>query len=140
MANDLNQCSFIGRLGRDPETRYLPNGDPATSFSIAVGWKAKDKEGTEWVNISTYGKLAEICGEWLKKGSQVFVQGRFKTREYEKDGSKRYITEIVADTMQMLGSKQGGNANQDDDHAPAPRQANQRPASNFSDMDDSIPF
>lgn len=128
MANDLNQCSFIGRLGRDPETRHMPNGDAATSFSIAVGWKSKDKEGTEWVNIQTFGKLAEICGDYLKKGSQVFVQGRFRTREYEKDGSKRYMTEIVADQMQMLGGKPGSGesresrgrapSGEEDDHIP----------------------
>lgn len=132
MANDLNQCSFIGRLGRDPETRYMPNGDAATSFSIAVGWKTKDKEGAEWVNIVSYGKLAEICGEWLKKGSQVFIQGRFKTREYEKDGVKRYVTEIVADTMQMLGGKAVGS---DDGQA----KKRSRPAASDDDPD-GIPF
>lgn len=129
MANDLNQCSFIGRLGRDPETRYMPNGDPTTSFSIAVGWKAKDKEGAEWVNIVTFGKLAQICGEWLKKGSQVFIQGRFRTREWEKDGVKRYSTEIVADQMQMLGGKSGGSNPQ-----------RERGESPLGDDADEIPF
>lgn len=108
MANDLNQCNFIGRLGRDPETRYMPSGDAITSFSIAVGWKSKDKEGAEWVNIVSFGKLAEICAEYLKKGAQVFISGRFKTEEYtDKEGVKRYSTKIVADNMQMLGPRDG---------------------------------
>ena len=106
MANDLNMCSFIGRLGADPETRFTTSGDPVCSFRIAVGWKSKEKEGTEWVSITTFGKLAEICGQYLVKGSQVFVSGRMKTDEYEKDGVKRYSTKIVADRMQMLGGKQ----------------------------------
>ena len=105
MANDLNQCNFIGRLGKDVETRYMPSGEAIASFSIAVGWKSKDKEGTEWVNITAFGKLAEICEKYLAKGSQVFIQGRFKTDKYEKDGETKYSTKIVADRMQMLGSR-----------------------------------
>jgi single-strand DNA-binding protein len=110
MSNDLNQCSFIGRLGAEPDTRYMPNGKAITSFSIAVGsqWKNKDgekQESTEWVNITAFDKLAEICGEYLKKGSQVFIQGRIKTDKYEKDGQTRYSTKIIAETMQMLGGK-----------------------------------
>ena len=144
MANDLNQCNFIGRLARDPETRYLSSGDAVCNFTIAVGWKSKDKEGAEWVPVTAFGKLGEICGQYLKKGSQVFVSGRFKTDKYtDKEGVERYSTKIVADTMQMLGSKQGGNAHQNDDDygsAPASRQGNRRPAPNFSDMDDDIPF
>lgn len=132
MANDLNQCSFIGRLGKDPETRYMPNGDATTSFSIAVGWKSKDKEGTEWVNIVTFGKLAEICSDYLKKGAQVFVQGRFRTREWEKDGVKRYSTEIIADQMQMLGGKPSSNGERPT--------SGSRAAPNSSDMDEEIPF
>lgn len=155
MANDLNQCNFIGRLGADVEMRYMANGDAVASFRIAVGWKSKDKEGAEWVSITAFQKLAEICGEYLKKGSQVFVSGRMKTEEYtDKEGVKRYSTKIVADRMQMLGSKQGGNAHQNDDDAPAPRQAAQdapayrnsnggrsyTPSQGASDMDDDIPF
>jgi single-strand DNA-binding protein len=134
MANDLNQCSFIGRLGRDPEMRHTGAGDAVTSFSLACGWKTKDKEGTEWVNIVTFGKLAEICDEYLKKGSQVFVQGRMRTRDYEKDGVKRYVTEIVAETMQMLGSKPDSDGNRSQSRSSG------RPAPSFSDMDDAIPF
>ena len=110
MSNDLNQCNFIGRLGADPETRYTPNGDGVCSFRIAVGWKTKEKEGAEWVSITAFGKLSEICAQYLTKGSQVFVSGRMKTEEYEKDGIKRYSTKIVADRMQMLGGKPSGES------------------------------
>ena len=134
MSNDLNQCNFIGRLGADPETRYLPNGDAVASFRIAVGWKGKDKEGAEWVSISAFGKLAEICGQWLKKGSQVFISGRMKTDEYEKDGVKRYSTKIIADRMQMLGGK-----SREEGQASAPQVPKQHSTS-FDDMDDDIPF
>lgn len=106
MSNDLNLCQFIGRLGRDPETRFMTNGDPVCNFSIAVGWKSKDKEGAEWVRISAFGKLAEICGQYLKKGSQVYINGRMQTRKWaDKDGVEKYTTEIMADRMQMLGPR-----------------------------------
>lgn len=106
MSNDLNQCQFIGRLGKNPESRAMPNGDNVSSFSIAVGWKSKDSEGAEWVNIVTFGKLAEICNKYLQKGSQVFIQGRMKTRKYtDKTGVEKYSTEVIADRMQMLGGK-----------------------------------
>lgn len=146
MANDLNQCNFIGRLGRDPELRYLPSGDAVASFSIAVGqsWKDKTtgekKEKTEWVNMSAFGKLAEVIGEYLKKGSKVFVTGQFETRKYEKNGEDRYATQIRVSSLQMLDSKPQGEGDS------APRQqgsASRQPASrqpNFSDMDDDIPF
>ena len=133
MANDLNMCSFIGRLGADPETRYAASGDPVCSFRIAVGWKTKEKEGAEWVSITAFGKLAEICGQYLTKGSQVFVSGRMKTDEYEKDGIKRYSTKIVADRMQMLGGRS--------DDAPKQQKAqSEKTAPSFEDMDDDIPF
>jgi len=109
--SDLNQCSFIGRLGKSPEMRYTPAGKAIASFSIAVSEKWKDKqtgeqkEKTEWINIVAFGKLAEICGEYLEKGKQVFVQGKFKTDKYEKDGVTKYSTKIVANDMKMLGSK-----------------------------------
>lgn len=108
MSNDLNQWNGIGHLGRDPETRYTSSGSPVTSFSIACGWKSKDKEGTEWVNITAFGKLAEICEKYLRKGKQVFIQGRLTTDKYEKDGVTRYSTKVVADRMQMLGGGEGG--------------------------------
>ena len=134
MANDLNQCNFIGRLGADPETRFTPSGDAVCSFRIAVGWKSKEKEGTEWVSITTFGKLAEICGQYLAKGSQVFVSGRMKTEEYERDGVKRYSTKIVADRMQMLGGKQSADTPQE---KPRPS-AKTEPS--FEVMDSEIPF
>ena len=134
MSNDLNQCNFIGRLGADPETRYLTNGDAVASFRIAVGWKGKDKERAEWVSVSAFGKLAEICGQWLKKGSQVFISGRMKTDEYEKDGVKRYSTKIIADRMQMVGGK-----SREEGQASAPQGPKQHSTS-FDDMDDDIPF
>ena len=133
MANDLNQCNFIGRLGADPETRYAASGDPVCSFRIAVGWKTKEKEGAEWVSITAFGKLAEICGQYLTKGSQVFVSGRMRTDEYEKDGIKRYSTKIVADRMQMLGGKS--------DDAPKQQKApSEKSAPSFKDDDPEIPF
>lgn len=129
MANDLNQCNFIGRLGRPPEVRYLSNGTAACNFTIAVGWKGKDKEGTEWVRISAFGKLAEICGEYLGKGSRVFISGKFRTREWEKDGQKHYMSEIVADQMQMLDTRgEGGRPS---------NASNQQPGDGF---EDDIPF
>ena len=108
MANDLNQCQFIGRLGQDPDIKYMPSGDPVANLSIACGWKSKDKEGTEWVRVVAFGKLADIIGKYLKKGSQVYISGSMRTRSWEKDGQKHYSTEIVADKMQMLGGKQDG--------------------------------
>ena len=127
MSNDLNQCQFIGRLGKNPESRAMPNGDDVSSFSLAAGWKSKDSEGAEWINIVAFGKLAEICNKYLVKGSQVFVQGRMKTRKYtDKNGVEKYSTEIIADRMQMLGGKPVGESNQ----------RNEQKAESFDD----IPF
>lgn len=161
----VNKVIIVGNLGRDPETRYMPNGDAVTNIAVATteSWKDKNtgekKELTEWHRITFYRKLAEIAGQYLKKGSQIYVEGRLQTRKWtDKEGVERYTTEIIADTMQMLGSRQGmgGGASMDDDYgsAPAPRQqggggggggaarggAASRPAPNFSDMDDDIPF
>lgn len=160
MSNDLNQCQFIGRLGKDVETRYMPNGNAVASFTIAVGSQWKDKqsgakqEATEWVNVSVFGKLAEICSEYLKKGSQVFVSGRMKTEKYQaKDGTDRYSTKIIAENMQMLGGKSaGGNDSQGDgqqEHqekrstpaaARRPAQDQSSAPRNFDNFDDDIPF
>lgn len=119
MANDLNDCKFIGRLGKDPEMRYMANGKAVANFSIAVGSQWKDKqsgqkqESTEWVDVSAFDKLGEICGEYLKKGSQVFVSGEMKTRKWQdNNGNDRYSTGINANRMQMLGSRgDSGGAN-----------------------------
>lgn len=135
--------------------RYMPSGDPIASFSLAVGSKWKDKQGqkqesTEWVSVTAFGKLAEICGQYLKKGGQVFVSGRMKTDKYEKDGIERYSTKIIADRMQMLGGR-GGSDDAGDHGDPQQRTAQQRTAqqpaaqrqggsNGFDDMDDDIPF
>jgi single-strand DNA-binding protein len=136
MSNDLNLCQFIGRLGRDPETRYLPNGDPVCNFSVAVGWKSKDKEGTEWVRVSAFGKLAEICGQYLKKGSQVYVNGRMQTRKWvDKDGVEKYTTEIAADRMQMLGPKP-----KDDEPPLEAERLDGKRAGGVAELESDIPF
>ena len=138
MANDLNQCTFIGRLGKDPETRYLANGDAATNFSIAVGESWKDKQGqkqerTEWVNVSCFGRIAEICGEYLRKGSKVMVSGKMKTDKWQdQSGNDRYTTKIMLRDMNMLDSRTEGQPaqqqqpqQQSQQHAPQ-RQAPQQ--------------
>lgn len=125
MANDLNQCTFTGRLGKDPEIRYTPSGDAVASFSMAVGeaWKDKStgekKEKTEWVSVCAFGKLAEITAEYLSKGSFILIVGKLRTDKYEKDGQTRYSTKIIANQMQMLGGKSDkpqdeGHGGQDD--------------------------
>ena len=113
----VNKVMLLGNLGRDPEVRTFPNGDSVCNFSIATStsWKDKasgeKKEKTEWHNIVMYRKLAEIAGEYLKKGSSVFVEGSLQTRKWQtKEGQDRYTTEIAADTMQMLGGKDNRNS------------------------------
>ncbi|MHA6886962.1 single-stranded DNA-binding protein [Ralstonia pseudosolanacearum] len=109
----VNKVIIVGNLGADPETRYMPSGDAVTNIRVATTDRYKDKasgemrEATEWHRIAFFGRLAEIAGEYLKKGSQVYIEGRLKTRQWEKDGQKQYSTEIVAEQMQMLGSRQG---------------------------------
>ena len=109
----VNKVILVGNLGRDPETRYMPDGAAITNFSIATTEQWKDKAGekqekTEWHRISTFQRLAEIAGEYLKKGSQVYIEGRLQTRKWtDKDGVEKFTTEIIADKMQMLGSRQG---------------------------------
>lgn len=109
----VNKVIIVGNLGRDPETRYTPSGDCISNIAVATSYKSKDKntgeqkEQTEWHRISFFGKLAEIVGQYLKKGSSVYVEGRLQTRKYtDKDGIERYTTDIIADSMQMLGGKQ----------------------------------
>ena len=147
MAN-LNQCNFIGALGKDPESRFFPDGTAVCNFSIAVNEKWKDKSGekkerVEWVNIVATHGLAEVCGKYLQKGSSVFVSGKLATRKWtDKDGQDRYTTEIRADTMQMLSGRQDG------EQRPAPAQRQAAPARNApaksefdnGDFADSIPF
>lgn len=115
MARSLNKVMLIGNLGKDPEVRYTSAGIPVATFSLATSdsWKDQDgnmQEKTEWHNIVAWRKLAEICGEWLKKGKKVYIEGRIQTRTYDdkNTGQKRYITEVVADQMLMLDSAPGG--------------------------------
>ena len=164
MARGINKVILVGNLGREPETRYMPSGGAVTNVSIATskGWKDKDsgeqKERTEWHRIVFFNKLAEIAGEYLKRGSKVYIEGELRTRDWEKDGQKHYTTEVVASEMQMLDSRgemggggpsaggppaggssfggpaasqgAGGSASPADDFGPPPS----------DDFDDDIPF
>lgn len=113
----VNKCIIVGNLGRDPEIRYLPSGDAIANIAVATSFKSKDrntgetKEQTEWHRIAFFGRLAEIVGQYLKKGSSVYVEGRLQTRRYtDKDGIERYATDIIAESMQMLGNRAGGES------------------------------
>ena len=128
----VNKVILVGNLGRDPEVRYLPSGDAVANVTIATSSKYKGKDGnmveeTEWHRVTFFGKLAEIVGQYLRKGSQVYVEGSLRTRSWEKDGVKQYSTEIRADQMQMLGSRQGmggpGAGHDDGAGYEAPRQS-----------------
>lgn len=149
----VNKVILVGNLGKDPETRYMPNGDAVCNITVATtdSWKDKatgeKKEATEWHRVVFYRKLAEITGQYLKKGNQVYIEGKLATRKWQdKDGNDRYTTEIVADTMQMLGSRgQGG----DGAGAPPARSqgntggggpARRPPSSNMNDFEDDIHF
>ena len=152
MANDLNRCDFIGRLGKDPEIRYTPNGTAVANFSIAVGEKWKDKntgeqkEKTEWIRVVAFGKLAEICGEYLEKGKQIYLSGKLQTREWDdKEGNKRYTTEIVANQIQTLGdgNRDGGSGSfgKPQSNKPQPQVKQQPSGTEWSEPEDSdIPF
>jgi len=111
MSNDLNRCEFIGRLGKDPEIRYMKSGDPVANFSIACGEKYTKKNGekvenTEWINLVAYRGLAKVIGDFLSKGSQVYVSGKYHTQKWQdKNNNDRWSTQVVIDNMQMLGSK-----------------------------------
>ena len=159
----VNKVIVVGNLGKDPEMRSFPSGDQIANIRVATTdrWKDKTtgemKEATEWHSITFNGRLAEIAGQYLRKGSQVYVEGSLRTRKWtDKDGQDRYTTEIRADQMQMLGSRQGmgGGAPEGDDGggysapraapaarpAPAAKPAPAKAASGFDDMDDDIPF
>lgn len=141
----LNKVILIGRLGRDPECRYLPNGDAVCNFSIATSESWKDqsgqkKERTEWHNITLYRKLAEIAAQYLKKGSQVYIEGRIQSRKYTgKDGIERTAYEIVCSEMKMLGGKAEGGEGQQHTPPPPHHQAPAAPAQPVDDTD-GIPF
>jgi single-strand DNA-binding protein len=128
----VNKFIGIGNLGKDPEIRFMPDGKAVCNFSIAISERYKDKSGeakevTEWVNIAFFGKLAEIAGEYLKKGSKVYIEGKMKTEKYSKDGIDRYTTKIIGDKMEMLSGKTEGEA-----------KSKTAPADEMED--DSIPF
>lgn len=118
----VNKVIIVGNLGRDPEIRYMPSGDAIANIAVATSYKSKDrntgeqKELTEWHRISFFGRLAEIVGQYLKKGSSVYVEGRLQTRKYtDKDGIERYATDIIAENMQMLGGRNAGDQHGQDD-------------------------
>ncbi|OQW88036.1 MAG: single-stranded DNA-binding protein [Rhodoferax ferrireducens] len=166
----VNKVILLGNLGRDPEVRYMPSGDPIANITIATSSRYKNKAGemveeTEWHRVTFFGRLAEIASQYLKKGNPVYVEGRIKTRKYtDKDGIEKYATDIIASEMQLLGGREGRGApsGEDDGYGgdaggnysrpapatrlsapaarPAPAPAPARPASGFDDMDDDIPF
>ena len=150
----VNKVIIVGNLGRDPETRYAPEGGAITNISVATTDQWKDKtsgekqERTEWHRVVFFNRLAEIAGEYLKKGSQVYVEGALRTRKWQdKEGKERYTTEIIAERMQMLGSRSGmgdaGARGGGDDKAPVTAgegKSAKKPAGKFDDMDDDIPF
>ncbi len=145
----VNKVILIGNLGRDPEDRYMPSGDPMVNINLATTDTWRDKSGdkqekTEWHRIVMFGKVAEIAGEYLKKGSQAYFEGRLQTRKWtDKEGQDRYTTEIVADRMQMLGSRSGGTARampEDDAPPSGARTSSGAPGGGIDDMEDDIPF
>lgn len=140
----VNKVTLVGNLGRDPETRFMPNGDPVTTITLATTEKWKDrktgekKSSTEWHRVVFFRGLAEIVGEYLGKGSEIYMEGRLQSRKYtDKDGVERYTTEIVGQEMKMLRSPKKDPA---DLPADPPVGVTDKPAPNFSDMDDDIPF
>jgi single-strand DNA-binding protein len=153
MARGVNKVILVGNLGNDPETKYTQGGLAITTLSVATTNVRKDKDGqqiekTEWHRVKLFGKLGEIAGEYLRKGSQCYLEGRIEYGSYEKDGVKHYTTDIIADEMQMLGGKSEGGGERPQRSAPAQRQdsaprrqapaAQQAPMDDFAD--DDIPF
>jgi single-strand DNA-binding protein len=149
----VNKVILVGNLGADPEMRYLPSGEAVANLRLATtdSWKDKDgnkQEQTEWHRVSFFGRQAEVCGQYLKKGSQIYVEGSIRTRKYQdKDGQERYATDIRGDRMQMLGGRQGMSdaPPRDSSSASRPAPAQSQPAtsnssSNFNDFEDDIPF
>ena len=156
MARGINKVILIGNLGADPETRAMPSGMTVANIRVATSenWKDKqsgeNKERTEWHNVAMFGRLGEIAGEYLKKGSQVYIEGRLQTRKWQdKEGQDKYTTEVVANVMQMLGSRQGMGGGGDREGGGASRErtpaaAEAKPAKagggKFDDFEDDIPF
>jgi len=149
MGRGVNKVIVVGNLGSDPDTRYVPSGSAVTNLSIATSetWKDKQtgeqKERTEWHKVAMFGRLAEIAAEYLRKGSQVYIEGKLRTRKWQdKDGKDRWTTEIIADEMQMLGSRSGGGAPamSDSSRSSDSAESNAAPPSEPADFDDDIPF
>ena len=159
MARGVNKVILIGNLGGDPDTRYMPNGNAVCNVTLATSdsWKDKNtgqlQERTEWHRVVFFGKLAEIAGQYLRKGSKIYVEGRLQTREWEKDGIKRYTTEVVVDIggqMQMLDSREDSGSQNSGRDTQSQQQATQRQApkaqvppeqdDGFGNFDDDIPF
>ncbi len=145
----VNKVILIGNLGRDPEVRYMPSGDAMVQINLATTENWRDKSGekqekTEWHRVVMFGKVAEIAGEYLKKGSPAYFEGRLQTRKWtDKEGQDRYTTEIVADRMQMLGSRSGGSARampEDDTPASTKSAGSAQQAGGIDDLEDDIPF
>lgn len=146
----LNKWTGIGNLGADPEIRYMPNGDAVANFRIATSESWKDKqtgekrESTEWHTLVAFRRLAEIIGEYAKKGSQIYVEGRLKTETWEKDGQKHYSTKVYVDVMKILGGRRDGESGQRSEITPAQNQQRSGPTpqseGSFSDFEDDAPF
>ncbi len=147
MARGINKVILVGNLGQDPETRYMPSGGAVTNFTVATNesWKDKQtgeqKDRTEWHRVAMFGRLAEIAAEYLRKGSQVYVEGKLRTRKWQdRDGNDRYTTEVIADEMQMLGGRGGGGGGMSAGGDPGPGSAPPPRQSGPDDFDDDIPF
>jgi len=144
--SSVNKAIILGRLGKDPETRYTQGGDAVTNMRIATSERWTDKSGekqekTEWHSVVLFKRVAEIASEYLKKGSLVYIEGRLQTREWEKDGVKRYSTEIVGDKLQLLGdSRNNGGDNEDAEPAKTKPAGKAAAAKTQTSLDDDIPF
>lgn len=141
----VNKVIVVGNVGKDPEVRYMPSGDAVANISVATTDRYKDKqtgdmrENTEWHRIAFFGKLAEIVGQYIKKGSQIYVEGRLRTRKWtDASGVEKYSTEIVAESMQMLGGKPSGGSDSGESYSKA--QQAPAPEGGLAAMDDDIPF
>jgi single-strand DNA-binding protein len=147
MARGINKVILVGNLGADPETRYMPSGGAVTNIRVATSESWKDKntgdqqERTEWHSVAFFGRLAEIAAEYLRKGSQVYIEGKLRTRKWQdRDGNDRWSTEVVANEMQMLGGRPGGGAPAQSSSSSAPSSMPEGPPSGGGDFDDDIPF
>ena len=145
MARGINKVIIVGNLGADPETRYMPSGSAVTNMTVATNesWKDKQtgeqKDRTEWHKVAMFNRLAEVAAEYLRKGSQVYIEGKLRTRKWQdRDGNDRWTTEIIADEMQMLGSRGGAGGSAPMSQDPGPSSASPQPGPD--DFDDDIPF